>query len=87
MSSESLIRCSRRLVTRCPYTAAVATISLRVPDSDLERIDRRAVELGVSRTALMLRAVLDKATADEKRFRELEDDIERLRRRLELSGL
>lgn len=62
----------------------MATISIRVPDDDLETIDRRAGELGITRTALMLRAVLDRATADEERFRELEDDVGLLRKRLEL---
>jgi hypothetical protein len=65
----------------------VPTISLRVPDSDLARIDRRAAELGVTRTALILRAVLGKATGDEQRFCEIEDDIARLRKQFELSGL
>jgi hypothetical protein len=64
----------------------MAMISMRVSDSDLECIDRRAGEHGVTRTALMLRAVLDKTTADEERFRELEDEIDRLKRRLDLAG-
>jgi hypothetical protein len=67
--------------------AYMPTISLRVPDTDLKRIDRRAGELGITRTALMLRAVLGKATADEERFDELEDEVARLRKRLDLSGL
>jgi uncharacterized protein (DUF1778 family) len=67
--------------------AYMPTISLRVRVDDLERIDRRAGELGITRTALMLRAALGNATADEERFDELEDQVARLRKRLELSGL
>jgi uncharacterized protein (DUF1778 family) len=58
----------------------MTTISLRVRDDELAEIDRRAAEAGLTRTALMLRAVLDAATADEKRFYEIEDRIERLER-------
>jgi hypothetical protein len=46
----------------------MATISLRVHDDELAEIDWRTGEAGVSRTALMLRAVLGAATADERRF-------------------
>jgi hypothetical protein len=65
----------------------VSTISMRVPNAQLEEIDRRARERGVTRSALMIGATLDLITADEERFRELEDEIGRLKHRLDLNGL
>ena len=56
----------------------VATISIRASDSDVEEIDRRARGVGMTRTAFMLRAALDSATADEQRFEKLEDRVVRL---------
>jgi hypothetical protein len=65
----------------------MATISLRVHDDELARIDRRAGEAGISRTALMLRAVLGAATADDRRFEDIEDRIDRLERMAGLGAL
>jgi hypothetical protein len=65
----------------------VSTISMRVPNAQLEEIDRRARKRGVTRSALMIGATLDLITADEERFRELEDEIGRLKHRLDLNGL
>jgi hypothetical protein len=55
------------------------TISLRVRDAELAEIDRRACELGVTRTAFMVRSALNVASADEERL----DDMERQLARLE----
>jgi uncharacterized protein (DUF1778 family) len=57
----------------------LSTISLRVRDSELAEIDRRAGKLGVTRTAFVLRCALDLASADEQRL----DDVERRVARLE----
>jgi hypothetical protein len=54
------------------------TISLRVGDNELAEIDRRAGELGVTRTAFLVRCALNIATADEQRL----DDVERRLARL-----
>jgi hypothetical protein len=56
----------------------VPTISIRVPDDDLAEIDRRAGELGTTRTGLMLRAVLGGITADEERLGRIEDRLDRV---------
>jgi hypothetical protein len=58
------------------------TISLRVHDDDLEDIDRRAGDLGMSRTAFLLRAALGAVTADEKRFAALEERLDWVERDL-----
>jgi hypothetical protein len=50
-----------------------------VRDSELAEIDRRVGELGVTRTAFMVRCALDAGTADEHRL----DDLERRLARLE----
>jgi hypothetical protein len=65
----------------------VATISMRVSDAELEEIDRRARERGMTRSALMIGSTLDLITADEARFRELEHEVDLLNRRLDLNGL
>jgi hypothetical protein len=54
------------------------TISLRVRDAELAEIDHRAGELGVTRTAFMVRCALDVATADEQRLDDVEFRLARL---------
>lgn len=56
----------------------VTTISLRVRDLELAQIDERAVALGMTRTAFMLRAALDVATADERRLQTIETRLSRV---------
>jgi uncharacterized protein (DUF1778 family) len=58
--------------------AAVAKVSLRIRDAELEAIDRRAAEAGVTRTGYMLRAALDLATGEEQRLESIEDRLERI---------
>ena len=52
--------------------------SLRIPDDALAEIDRRAAELGISRTAFMLRTALGRVTADEQRLVEIEERLARV---------
>lgn len=58
----------------------MATISLRVADDDLAAIDDRAGRAGMTRTAFMPKAVFGAATADEQRFEEIEDWLQRVER-------
>lgn len=56
----------------------MATVSLRISDDDLAVIDLRAGKLGVTRTAYMLRTMLGRATAEERRLDEFEDRLARV---------
>lgn len=72
-------RSGRWPVRTCMYRVVhMRTISIRIPDADLATIDDRANSLGVSRTAFLLRAALDRSTADEQRFAEFEDRLARV---------
>lgn len=53
------------------------TISIRIANDELARIDERADELGINRTTFMLRTVLGRATADEQRFERIEERLAR----------
>lgn len=67
----------RQRPTRRIQSRTVPTISIRTSDDDLAKIDRRAEQLGVTRTAFMLRAVLGRATADERWRHEIEERLTR----------
>jgi uncharacterized protein (DUF1778 family) len=55
----------------------MATISLRVSDEHLAEIGERADAAGMTRTAFMLRAAVDAATADEERLDRIEARLAR----------
>ena len=59
------------------YSPGVATISLRVPESQLVEIDERADAAGMTRTEFMLRAELGAATSDEQRLERIEARLDR----------
>jgi hypothetical protein len=56
----------------------MASISIRVADADLQELDRRASLAGMSRTAFVLKAALDRATEDELRLADIEDRLSRV---------
>ena len=58
-----------------------AAISIRVPEPDLEEIDRRAKAHGMSRTAFLLTAALADhlaQTVDEERLEAIEERLGRV---------
>jgi uncharacterized protein (DUF1778 family) len=62
---------------QCAYDSLVPTISLRIDDQSLAELDARADRAGLSRTAFVLRAALDRATADERLFESIEERLVR----------
>jgi uncharacterized protein (DUF1778 family) len=57
--------------------ADVPTISLRCSGDERAELDQRAGCAGMTRTAFILRAALDQATEDERRFAEIEARLAR----------
>lgn len=68
--------------SRQGMSATAIQTGLRIPPDDLQEIDRRARERGITRTALLIDGALERLpeqqTALNERLDQLERDVERL---------